>query len=244
MSLDIALADLEPLLQRRRVVLIGEPHGTVEFPALVARMVDEVLAAGEEVVVGLEIPMTEEIELGPVGEFWSRRPEFQDGRSSQAMADLVARLATLRKEGQPVRAVAMDGPWVAPGSALPLEALGLLEMPRDELMAQNLLAAIDAQPRAFTVVLAGSMHTSTHGEAWRTLGSILQPWFPVMVSLMGQLTGGTRWVLPKDSSEGRVVEVEPLELPAGALWADEPGADGHHGYLNVGPVTASPPYHP
>jgi hypothetical protein len=35
--------------------------------------------------------------------------------------------------------------------------------------------------------------------------------------------------------------VPHLDLPVGALWADEPGADGHHGYVNLGAVTASLP---
>lgn len=241
MSIDDALADLEPLLVRRRVILIGEPPGTNEFPALVAAMVDQLVASQIDVVVGLEVPMTSEIELGAVGEFWTRGAEFQDGRSSQAMARLVDDLAERRRAGQPVETVAMDGPWVAPGSSVPLDHLDLLEQPRDELMASNLLQVMDRTPRACTIVLAGSMHTTTSGTTWRTLGSILLPWFPVLVSLMGQLTGGERWLLPGDGGPGHPTAVPELDLPAGALWADEPGADGHHGYVNLGAVTASPP---
>lgn len=241
MSIDDALADLEPLLARRRVILIGEPPGTNEFPALVSAMVDRLVSSGTSVVVGLEVPMTEELELGAVGSFWTRGDEFQDGRSSQAMADLVDSLARRRREGDPVETVAMDGPWVAPGSRVPLDYLELLERPRDELMASNLMQVMDRTPRACTIVLAGSMHTSTKGAAWRTLGSILLPWFPVAVALLGQLTGGSRWVLPGNGEPGRVVPVPELDLPTGALWADEPGADGHHGYVNLGAVSPSSP---
>lgn len=241
MSIAEALADLEPLLRPRHVILIGEPHGTVEFPALVASMVDTLVAAGVSAIVGLELPMTEELELGAVGPFWSRNAEYQDGRSSVAMAELVDGLAQRQQSGDPVEMVAMDGPWVAPGSSVPLEYLDLLDQPRDELMAANLLAVMDRTPRACTIVLAGSMHTSTHGTAWRTLGSILLPWFPVLVSVMGQLTGGTRWLLPGNGEAGHPVPVPQLDLPVGALWADDPGADGHHGYVNLGAVTASPP---
>ncbi len=239
--MDDALADLEPLLTRRRVILIGEPQGTNEFPALVAAMVDQLVASGTSVIVGLEVPMTEEIERGAVGSFWSRSTEFQDGRSSQAMADLVNELAQRRRDGDPIETVAMDGPWVAPGSKVPLEHLDLLDRSRDELMAANLLQVMDRTPRACTIVLAGSMHTSVNGSAWRTLGSILLPWFPILVSLMGQLTGGERWLLPGTGEPGHAAAVPQLDLPAGTLWADEPGADGHHGYVNLGAVTASPP---
>lgn len=241
MSIAEALADLEPLLSPRHVILIGEPHGTVEFPALVEAMVDTLVAGQTSVVVGLELPMTEELERGASGPFWSRNPEYQDGRSSVAMADLVNRLAERQRIGDPVEMVAMDGPWVAPGSSVPLEYLDLLDQPRDELMAANLLSVMDRTPRACTIVLAGSMHTSTHGAAWRTLGSILLPWFPMLVSLMGQLTGGTRWLLPGTGEPGHAAPVPHLDLPVGALWADDPGADGHHGYVNLGDVTSSPP---
>lgn len=241
MSLDDALADLEPLLMRRRVILIGEPQGTNEFPALVDAMVDQLVASGTSVIVGLEVPMTEELELGAVGSFWSRSPEFQDGRSSQAMADLVTRLAERRRHGDPVETVAMDGPWVAPGSKVPLEYLDLLEQSRDELMAANLMQVMDRTPRACTIALASSTHTSTNGTSWRTLGSILRPWFPILVSLMGQLTGGQRWLLPASGEPGYPAAVPKLDLPTGALWADEPGVDGHHGYVNLGAVTASHP---
>lgn len=241
MSIAEALADLEPLLCPRHVILIGEPHGTAEFPALVDTMVDTLITNGTSAVVGLELPMTEELERGASGPFWSRNAEYQDGRSSVAMAELVNRLAERQRAGDPVEMVAMDGPWVAPGSRVPLQYLDLLDQPRDELMAGNLLSVMDRTPRACTIVLAGSMHTSTHGTAWRTLGSILLPWFPMLVSLMGQLTGGTRWLLPGTGEPGHAAPVPHLDLPTGALWADEPGADGHHGYVNLGDVTSSPP---
>ncbi len=241
MSIDVALADLEPLMRPRGVILVGEPHGTNEFPALIAAMVDKELAAGMSVIVGLEVPMTEELERGAIGPFWTRSPEFQDGRSSTAMAELVETLAERQRAGDSVEMVAIDGPWVAPGSSVPLDHLALLEQPRDELMAANLLSVMDRTPRACTIVLAGSMHTSTNGTAWRTLGSILRPWFPILVSLMGQLTGGSRWLLPATGEPGLAADVAPLDLPVGALWADEPGTDGHHGYVNLGAVTSSAP---
>lgn len=244
MSIAEALADLEPLLRPRHVILIGEPHGTAEFPALIGSMVDTLVDGGVSVIVGLELPMTEELERGAVGPFWSRNAEYQDGRSSVAMAELVNGLARRQRRGDPVEMVAMDGPWVAPGSSVPLDHLDLLDQPRDELMAANLLAVMDRTPRACTIVLAGSMHTTTHGAAWRTLGSILLPWFPMLVSLMGQLTGGTRWLLPAGGEPGHAADVPELDLPVGALWADEPGVDGHHGYVNLGAVTASPPMEP
>ena len=241
MSIEEALADMEPLLKPRHVILIGEPHGTVEFPALVIAAVDALLAAGTSVIVGLELPMTEELERGAVGPFWKRNAEFQDGRSSVAMADLVSTLAQRQRAGDDVEMVAMDGPWAAPGSTVPLEHLELLDQSRDELMASSLLTVMDRTPRACTIVLAGSTHTSTSGTTWRTLGSILLPWFPILVSLMGQLTGGTRWLLPGSGDPGHAAAVAEIDLPTGALWADQPGADGHHGYVNLGAVTASPP---
>ena len=64
---------------------------------------------------------------------------------------------------------------------------------------------------------------------------------PHLVTLVGQPTGGTRWLLSGTGEPGHVAPVPDLDLPTGALWADEPGADGHHGYVNLGAVTASAP---
>ncbi len=237
--LDDVLADLDPLIEPSGVVLIGELLGTEQFPALVELIVDRCVERSIPSIVGLELPFTEPVEAGGFGSFWDRDPAFADGRSSLAMAKLVRRLAGRRD----VRPVAMDGPWVAPGSPIPLEAMGVLEQPRDDTMAHQLLGAMDRTPRAFTIVLAGAMHTRVVGGATRTLGALVRAWHPRTITLFGQASGGDAWTLTREPSSTGRHAVSDVEVEPGAIWAAEPSlTDGHHGYVNVGPVSASPPF--
>lgn len=231
----MSIADLRPLLRPGAVILLGEIPGSAEVPAFVAELATETLRSSSEVIVGLEIPMTEPVDGGAHGSFFDRPPDLRDGRSSRAMSELIHHLAEL--EG--ARPVALDGPWVAPGAPIPLEHIGLLNQPRDAVMAGRLMAEIDLVPHAATIVLAGSMHTRIDRSA-QTLGGLIAPWFPRMVSLTVLATGGTAWTLTAEGDGPQPVPAD-ASLPVGAEWANAPGADGHHGYLNLGELTASPP---
>lgn len=217
--------------------------GTVEFPKLVGEVVATALESGLAVTVGLEIPMSEPLDGVTFGPFWSRAPQFRDGRSSQAMASLVSELAVARSAGADLVTVALDGPWVAPGSPIPLDMLGVLDHPRDETMARRLLTVMDQRPAALTIVVADPRHTriAVDDSGRRTVGSLLRPWFPDLVALVGRATGGSIWMLSAERESGAVVPLSDVDLPLGALWVAAPGADGHHGYVNVGRVTASLP---
>ena len=231
----MSIEELRPLLRPGGVLLLGENPGTVEAPALVAALADAALETNPEVIVGLELPLTEPVDGSAHGPFFDRPDELRDGRSSRAMSSLVHRLANL--DG--ARPVALDGPWVAPGAPIPLEHIGLLHQPRDAVMAGRLLAEIDLVPQAPTIVLAGSMHTRVD-RANQTLGGLISPWFPRMVSLLLLATSGSAWKLSADGGGPQPLPADP-GLEPGARWAPEPGADGHHGYVNLGAVTASPP---
>lgn len=238
--------------------MVGEWHGTNQFPQLIERLVASALAAQLGVIVGLEIPCSEQPTLDRLklerstcvdGVWWQRSAEFQDGRSSAAMADLVDALTP--KES--VTVVAMDGPWVAPGSAVAMEYLHLLEAPRDETMARHLLDAMDRNRGAFTVVLAGPEHVTvgTDDVGRPTLGRYVTQWHAQTVTLLGRSSGGQAWGLRADDSRptntaptfnaGPHAVPDDAELSPGAQWADRVGPDGFHGYVHVGAVTASPP---
>lgn len=260
------VASLTPLIKPGHIVMIGEWHGTNEFPLLIQAVVEAAVQRAMPVIVGLEIPCSEQATLdnltdpdpaGVDGSWWRRSPEFHDGRSSAAIATLVAGLAQMDS----VTTVAMDGPWVAPGSAIPMELLHLVERPRDETMARHLLSAIDAgtstssgtatrTQRPFTVVLAGSEHTTIGVDAngQPRLGRYITQWHPRTVALLGRAAGGEAWSLRTTTDNNAPTESGPFpvpddaELSPGAQWADQTGPDGHHGYVHVGPVTPSPPH--
>lgn len=244
--LAVVVDDLDPLLRPRQVLAIGEWHGTEEFPALITRLVDAAVARDLTVTVGLEVPCSEI--PGEVGPFWTRRPEFQDGRSSRAMARLVDELVTRSNGDDGIEIVFLDGPWVAPGSPVPMEWLHLVEQRRDEVMANLLLNAIAVRPRALTLVLAGNQHTrvdggSGDGSGRPALGYYLRRWNPELVALLARASGGHAWMITGAAGESGGPKPIPddADLPAGASWADRPGPDGHHGYVHLGRLTASPP---
>jgi hypothetical protein len=232
--------DLVPVLRRDQILFISEIPGTREFPQLIADLAVNVVLEGQPLVVGLEVPFNESLDGENWGSFWTRAVRYADGRSSLAMAELVTSLADLRNAGHALRTVGLDGAWVAPGSQVDLGALEDIERPRDEAMAGHLLAAMDSVPKAAGLVLAGREHTGVlRGSG--TMGSIVAPWFPGSISLIGLASGGEALTLLEN---GPI----PCPLPSsaevgeGAAWSDEPGGDGHHGFVNVGVVSASDPF--
>ncbi len=232
--------DLLPVLQRDQILFISEIPGTREFPQLIADLAVNVVLEGQPLIVGLEVPFNESLDGEHWGPFWTRAAPYADGRSSLAMAELVTSLADLRTAGHPLTTAGLDGAWLAPGSELDLATLEELERPRDEAMAGHLLGAMDSVPNAAGLVLAGSEHTGVlRGSG--TMGSIVAPWFPGSIALIGLASGGEALTLLEN---GPV----PCPVPAaagvgeGAAWSQEPGGDGHHGFVNVGVVSASDPF--
>ena len=234
------LDDLLPVLVRDQVLFIGEIIGTKEFPQLVADLVVNVALEGQPVVVGLEVPFSEPLDGEHWGGFWTRDAVYADGRSSLAMAELVTTLADLRSAGHAVTTVGLDGPWVAPGSAIELEQLGGLERNRDQAMAGHMLAAMDASPKATGIVLAGPDHTGV-SRGSGTMGSIVAPWFPGSIALVGLATGGSSLTLLPDGPVAQPVMAD-AGVGIGAVWSADPGADGQHGFVNLGTVSAAEPF--
>lgn len=233
----IEVADLlAEFLQPGHLLLIGEIPGTKEYPQLVQHVIERVATRSDGVIIGLEIPLSEDVSTPTFGSFFDRPDDLLDGRSSVAMAELITGLAQIPQ----ARVVAMDGPWVGPGAPIPLEHIGLLDQPRDAVMAGRLLAEIDMNPKWPVVVLAGSEHTKVD-RASQTLGGLLSPWFRNLISLHTLAPSGDAWTLTTNGP--RALPVPKSEgSPVGAAWTTDLGADGFHGYLNVGPVSASPPF--
>ena len=114
---------LDPLLTHGRVLLLGEIHGTDQAPRFTLDVVCAAAAADLPVIVGLEIPTREQplvdrflASTGAPGDrpallrgsHW--QSDYQDGRGSAAMADLLDGLRRLRQQGRKVRVVLFDSP--------------------------------------------------------------------------------------------------------------------------------------
>jgi erythromycin esterase-like protein len=229
-----------------RVLLIGEIHGTGEVPALVADLADS-LAAEHDLLVGLELPRDEQKRIDAfldsagtgedraallTGKFWTR--DYQDGRSSAAMLELLERLRQLRLRTK-VEVLALDqvGAAMAEGDA------------RDRAMAERLSAALEAHPKARALVLAGNFHTRLQkGAPWdeshEFLGYRLSRFEPYAIEIMG--VAGGAWICTgaeTDSCKAR--DFPESSLTPGIELSDEVNERGHQGMLRLERTSASPP---
>ena len=144
------------IVQPGRVVLLGELHGSVEVPLFVDDLVCLALSYGHAVAVGLEIPLEEEKSVSDylqsdgsanaqaaflAGELWQN--PFKDGRSSQAVLELIDSLRVKVQNGERIEIVLID------------TATGV---DRDQFMARQLKEAIERLPNHFFLVLTGNLH--------------------------------------------------------------------------------------
>jgi hypothetical protein len=225
-------------------ILLGEVHGTREVPAFVGRLVTQ-LAADRPVIVGLEIPPEELPSLSPYlasdggaqardaalrDPFW--QAQFQDGRRSVAMFELIEAMRVLRARGARVDIVCFDLSRSASAD-------------REEGMARNLLAARKAQPDATLVAFSGNLHTRrTHSPRFGNrdwMAMRLASAGVAFVTLDARYADGSAWNC-RGSTPG---DCGPHEASGRGdergirLERSEDGA--YDGWFGLGPVTASPP---
>ena len=230
-------------LPPRGTLMLGEIHGTREIPAFVGRLMATAAAQGP-VVLALEIPddhtaaisaylasdgspaMRQKLVAGP---WWHNA--YQDGRRTVAMADLIETARALRAAGRSIDVVAMD--QSGQGSE------------REEVMAQNVIAARRAHPDAALLVLAGNLHTSKRerpfrpGFAWMAM-RVAAAGIP-LISLNSRYADGTAWTCRDNFAEHCGVSFAAGRGPELGIRL-EPTQNGQFdGWYGVGTVTASPP---
>lgn len=161
-------SELTTFIKSQRLVLIGESHGTVEFPETTNRIINT-LASSKKIIVGLEFPIdiqssiNEFIKTG--NESILKRIHFfaeatvHSGRGSRAMINL---LKNLRKNNH-VEVFCFDVSSDFKGSD------------RDEQMAKNVFNKLNHSKKDM-VVLTGNIHSRlTLGVPWdpnfKTMGS-------------------------------------------------------------------------
>ena len=156
------IVGISPLLKPGAPILLGEVHGTAEAPAFAGEFVCHALNSQLEVVLALEIPATEQPNLDNYlksngdtsakraflfpSKFWHR--EYQDGRSSVAIFQLIDRMRVFHHTGLPVRVIAIDGVGESP------KAIG----PRSSIMADHIRRAFLTNPRVLVISLTGNIH--------------------------------------------------------------------------------------
>ncbi len=251
MSVGDAVAATSGLIRSGRVLLIGELHGTYEFPALVAGIAAESARQGLGVLIGVEVPRSEQERIDSFlvsdgssdsiaaltsGNFWHRPVDCDDGRSSQAMLNLLCSLRALRP-GRHICVCAIDLPWGDPIEPMPSSSA------RNKAMATTLCAAIERDLTFMTIVLANREHTritSRRHDVSTPLGEYLNLAFTDLVSLIGHNHGGT--IRDEASPRGaEQVRISADPTPIGHGWFANAMTEGHHGWVNVGVVRAAPP---
>jgi hypothetical protein len=246
-----AVPGLEAVLTDYDVVLFGETHGTVENPRFVEDAALLALHQGRSVTVALEIPHEEDPLLQAyldfqradfiTGAFW--HSPYKDGRSSEAMRELIKRVHDWRAQGYPVALVTLDPVQTPPPGDVhqPL----FTGVTRDEAMADQLMASIERAPDNLFLVLTGNLHQRLYrGTPWdqgyRPMGLLfarsarrLTPGTRIVSLDVHYYGGGEAWACQgtSPSSCGQIILTEKLndalpgeDAPRGVTLS--PGREG------------------
>ncbi len=249
-------AEIVSELTKYRIVSLGEVHGNDQSPAL-AGDIAEALAKSREIILALEIKQANQYGLDEFSKSGDKNilrllahfaREYQDGRSSIAMVEL---LAKVRKNPR-IQVVAFD-PDVDSGGA-----------DRDLEMAKNILKIVKAAPNKRVVVLTGNFHSSVK------IGNPFAPKFKPMAFWLSRLAGSplkppevfairirhekaTSWICRDDTAEScglvelavdtsayaKAVEFERYFLKEPAL-----SEEGYHASFFIRSLEVSPPFKP
>lgn len=227
----------------QRFVLIGEMHGTSETPAAFAQIVCEAALRGP-VTVALEmseamqpnldaflIAHSDAAALSPLEGTPFLDPTMTDGRTSQAMLEMMQSLRRLKAEGRDIAIHAFQ-PDSTGGGQLP-QAYYELEMGR--LLAR---AAIN-RPQAKVFALVGNIHASKITNPRLGLPAAAHLPADETVSLYVVQQGGEAWNCMQ------VCGANPLgmgyDADARGVIMGAKGDGAYDGLLALGPTTASPP---
>lgn len=159
--IETAAADIQRMAGERRLILVGEMHGTREVPQLMATLVERYAQHGP-VLLGLELPRDGQVALKAylrsegstrhrnalrAQRFLQPADGHNDGRRSEDVLDMVERVRVLRAAGRDVAILPFD---------VTLSGGGAEERDRD--MADYLRSAYRALPRGRLVVVTGNVH--------------------------------------------------------------------------------------
>ena len=236
------------------VLLLGEMHGTQEVPRFLAQTVCQVTVAGTPVTVGLELPLENQsrvdafLESAGTEDDWLKlmeapfwRSPYPDGRSSEAVANLLEQLRQLRASGLDVEAFVFDHP----------RGQG---QQRENAMAATVQHQVQSAPGRFYVVLSGNVHARTKaGLPWdaeyQPMGLLLKKKLDEVVALDMAYDSGSAWICAVDNKGAKNKLDCGIRNAKGRDNGDRffvhrwDGANdaGYHGVFYVGPVSASAP---
>ncbi len=225
--------DLDPQglsrLKPGEVLVLGEVHGSKETPAAFLALVDNILTRARVVSVGLEMPSNAtaavcgaETPGTALGSFWTRKT--QDGRSSQAMRDMVCQLKKRAAKGR-VRLVYLD------------------TIPRNsDEMARRVAAELAAKSHPMAILI-GNFHArnapTSFTERLRAAGL-------KVTSLTASSPDATTWNCTQDGCAARPMQMNFCpDKPTGQFLLTKMPTGGRWDACMVLPrLTSSPPLPP
>ena len=247
----LPIIGLSPQVTPGGVMLLGELHGTQQVPRFIAQGACQTASNGTPVTVGLELPVENQERVATFirsagseddwlklmeAPFW--RNPYQDGRSSEAMANLLEQLRKLRAQGLDVDAFVFDHP-------------GLKGHAHEDAMAATVLSRVRQDPGRFFLVVSGNIHPRTRqGLPWdasyRPMGLLLSKQLKHVVALDMAYDSGSAWICAVEGGQQVECGVRPARgKDNGDRFFvhrfDSPNEAGYHGIFYVGSVTASLP---
>ncbi len=179
-----------------RWVWLGETHGTVETPAVFGDLVCDALAHGRQVTVALERPSTEQAAIDAVVGSEDQKaaehalleqPDWRgsyDGRTSQAMLELLLQLRKLKAQYPALRVKAIVDP----------DAFASSPAADDEAMGHALLTLERTQSEDIVLVLTGNVHGLKDPKlGHKTAAMYLAP--NQLFSIQVTSAGGQAWIM-------------------------------------------------
>lgn len=225
---------LDALLQPKKVILLGEIHGTQEAPAFLNKMICNALNKNMTLTVGLELPNADqqgvELFVNSKGKkadrdqlfklsFW----DYQDGRASMAMFELIETIRKLQSKGEHMDLLLFDNPDAND---------------RDYAMAINILAKTINKPTDLFITLSGNIHNEINEGSGRMGRYVMDKLGEKnVISLNQGYTGGSAWVC-LDTGCGPVELGKNMNHDQGIIIEDQ---GTHHGWFSVDTIHASPP---
>ena len=179
------------LLASRRLVVLGELHGTEQSPAFVGALACRTAAEGWPFAVALELPhqdnpalrtfldsqgTAEDRQTYVATASWKR--DWEDGRSTPAMLALVDQLRTLKAAGASIEVEGIDDRRFL-GNDREAAMASLVEAMRRRLLDRPM------------VVLVGNLHAQTRAEDYLALGARLDRFGLKPVALRMAYDAGT-----------------------------------------------------
>lgn len=255
----------EELLKAPATILVGEMHGTWESPLLVASLVRSALSKEAPTILCIELESSEQESLdqfmqsnGGVNAVATllKSPHWSitDGRASTGMFAMIELMRRLIKQGNDVRLIAidLDIPKILLKNFDPkdidpklIEEYQRLSEKRDQVLAENVVAAWNNFPMSHVFVLTGNIHTKfTKGLPWdggyKPMGWYILEQIPSALCLDFQCSGGRAWQAT-DHGVGptRLDGIKRGDSPFVELFDNPKG--GYHGLLYVGNATVAEP---